>query len=35
MLTRIEAQNIKITGQIQEIFRSTIDRSLKVMRIKL
>lgn len=34
MLTRIRAQNIKITGQIQEIFRSTIDRSLKMMRLK-
>lgn len=34
MLTRIEVQNIKITGQIQEIFRTTTDRSLKVMRIK-
>ena len=32
---RIEVMDMKIIGQLQEIFRSAIDRSLKVMRIKL
>lgn len=35
VLTRVETMGLKIIGQIQEIFRSKIDRSLKVMGIKL